>query len=94
MLLDPLRRGGLVKGGGKRFENCYDLTDVGFKTVRFISRTFGPFHWKGPLSEPSKMNKVGHSEIENSSQEASNLKRRPNDKGLETLAPDRRNGTL
>lgn len=94
MVLDPLRRGGLVKSGGKRFENCYDLTDIGFKTVRFVSQTFGPFHWNGPLSEPSELNKVRHSETRYSSQEEINLKQRPNDKGRETLTSDRCNGTV
>ncbi len=93
-MLDPLRRGGLVRSGGKRFENCYDLTDIGFKTVRFISQTFGPFHWRGALSETSEMNKVRHPEPEQSSQEEIDFKRRPNDKGLETPAPDRCNGTV
>ncbi len=94
MKLDPLRRAGLVKSAGKRFENCYDLTDIGFKTVRFVSQTFGPFHWIAPLSGKSEMNKVRLRETEYASQEEIDLKRRPNDKGLDPPAPDRRNGTL
>ena len=93
-MLDPLRRGGLVKSGGKRFENCYDLTDIGFKMVRFMSQTFGPFHWRGTLSETSEMNTVSHTATGYPTQEEIDLKRSPNDKGLETSAPDRCNGIV
>jgi DNA-binding transcriptional ArsR family regulator len=93
--LDPLRRGGLVKSDGKRRQdNRYDLTEVGFKTVRYIVQTFGAIHWKEPLPKPPKANRVGRKETDILPPEEIDLPRRPNDKGLTTPASDRCNGTL
>jgi len=62
--VDALRRGGLVKSDGTKRHNCYDLTEVGFKTVRFISHTFGPIKWSEPLPAGAKTNRVGRQEID------------------------------
>lgn len=93
--LDILRRGGLVKSGGKRrCDNRYDLTDVGFKTARFFLQTFGPIHWKEPLPRTPQTNRVGRKETDALKPEEIDLPCSPNDKGLTAHPPDRCNGTL
>ena len=93
--VEHLRRGGLVKSDGKRRDdNRYDLTEMGFKTVRFIIQTFGPFHWKEPLPTRGQSNRVGRKESDILQPEEIDLPCSPNDKGLTSPASDRCNGTL
>jgi DNA-binding transcriptional ArsR family regulator len=47
--LDELRRGGLVRTQHQGKQRVYDLTEVGFKTVRFLRDTFGAIEWSEPL---------------------------------------------
>jgi len=92
--LDPLRRGGLVRSAGTTRHNSYDLTEVGFKTVRYIAQTFGPIHWNEPLPESARTNRVGRKQKKRPRQKEIERRRAHHDKALDPAARIGCDGTL